>query len=86
VNVLNELGGKYSYPLTWDQGEFEVPYDEAHKAVFTGLQNANVSKISKKQQAAQGDPYRKASLAAVSKARRRPRSDSLQRHAPGARY
>lgn len=49
VDVMSELGGEYSYLSNWEQGEFEVPYDEAHKAVFTILQDANVCKISKKQ-------------------------------------
>ena len=48
VAVLNELGGKYSYLTSWEQGEFEVPYDEAHKAVFKILDDARVCKTSKK--------------------------------------
>lgn len=48
VAVLNELGGKYSYLTTWDHGEFEVPDDVAHKAVFKALADANMCQISKK--------------------------------------
>ncbi|OBF58326.1 hypothetical protein A5787_23520 [Mycobacterium sp. 852002-50816_SCH5313054-b] len=49
VDVLNELGGEYSYLSNWERAEFELPYDEAHKAVLTILQDANVCKINKKQ-------------------------------------
>jgi hypothetical protein len=57
VAVLNELGGKYSYLTTWTTyvfdapvvpDEFEVPYDEAHKAVFTILEGANLCQTRKK--------------------------------------
>jgi hypothetical protein len=45
VAVLNELGGKYSYLTSWEQGEFEVPYDEAHRAVFKILADANLCNL-----------------------------------------
>jgi hypothetical protein len=57
VALLNELGGNYSYLTTWENyevdvtdvpDEFEVPYDEAHKAVFTILEGANLCQTSKK--------------------------------------
>lgn len=48
VAVLNELGGKYSYLTTWTHGKFEVPYDDAHRAVFKVLADANLCKASKK--------------------------------------
>ena len=48
VAVLNELGGRYSYLTTWEHGEFEVPYDEAHRAVFKMLADANLCKVGKK--------------------------------------
>jgi hypothetical protein len=40
--VLNELGGRYSYLTTWERGEFEVPYDETHRAVFKIAADANL--------------------------------------------
>ncbi|TQC46531.1 hypothetical protein EEB14_25670 [Rhodococcus sp. WS4] len=48
VTVLNELGGKYSYLTSWERAEFEVPYDDAHKAVFKITKDANLCKTSKK--------------------------------------
>lgn len=48
VAVLNELGGRYSYLNTWEHDEFEVPYDEAHRAVFKILADANLCKVGKK--------------------------------------
>lgn len=47
VAVLNELGGKYSYLTTWEHGEFEVPYDKAHRAVFKIVADANLCQTSK---------------------------------------
>ena len=46
--VLNELGGKYSYLTSWEQEEFEVPYDEAHRAVFKILTEANLCNLGTK--------------------------------------
>ncbi|QXF84301.1 hypothetical protein HBA53_24665 (plasmid) [Rhodococcus pyridinivorans] len=48
VTVLNELGGEYSYLTTWERGEFEVPYDDAHKAVFKIVKEANLCRTNKK--------------------------------------
>lgn len=48
VAVLNELGGKYGYLTTWEHGEFEVPYDDAHRAVFKIVANAGLCQASKK--------------------------------------
>ena len=48
VAVLNELGGNYINLTTWERDEFEVPYDEAHKAVFGILSDANVCQATKK--------------------------------------
>lgn len=48
VAVLNELGGKYSYLTTWEHSKFEVPYDDAHKAVFKILADAGLCQASKK--------------------------------------
>ncbi|MET3642705.1 hypothetical protein ABIC73_004308 [Prescottella equi] len=48
VSVLNHLGGKYSYLTTWERAEFEVPYDEAHKAVFKNLAESNLCRATKK--------------------------------------
>lgn len=48
VAVLNELGGKYSYLTTWEQDEFEVPYDDAHRAVFKIVAEANLCRTNKK--------------------------------------
>ncbi|WP_027501582.1 YobI family P-loop NTPase [Rhodococcus sp. UNC363MFTsu5.1] len=48
VTVLNELGGKYSYLTTWERSEFEVPNDDAHKAVFKIMDEANQCKARKK--------------------------------------
>jgi hypothetical protein len=48
TTVLNELGGKYSYLTTWERGEFEVPYDEAHRAVFKIAADTNLCRTSKK--------------------------------------
>jgi hypothetical protein len=48
VAVLNELGGKYSYLSSWEQDEFEVPDDRAHKVLLTILQKAGVCKFTKK--------------------------------------
>ncbi|MFG1774773.1 hypothetical protein ACGFIX_34800 [Nocardia salmonicida] len=48
VAVLNELGSPYSYLITWENNEFEVPYDEAHRAVFKILADANRCQTKKK--------------------------------------
>ncbi|SMC65608.1 YobI family P-loop NTPase [Kibdelosporangium aridum] len=48
TTVLNDLGGKYSYLTTWQRDEFEVPYDEAHRAVFKIVADANLCRTSKK--------------------------------------
>ena len=48
VSVLNELGGKYNNLTTWEHDEFEVPYDENHRAVFRILHDANVCKTTKR--------------------------------------
>ncbi|MFB1296578.1 hypothetical protein ACAG24_013760 [Mycobacterium sp. pW049] len=48
VNILNELGGKYSYLSTWEHDEFEIPNDEAHASVFRSLHEANLCKVTKK--------------------------------------
>jgi len=48
VAVLNDLGGEYSNLTTWEQGEFEVPYEDAHRAVFKILADANLCRTSKK--------------------------------------
>jgi len=48
VAVLNELGGKYSYLTSWEQEEFEVPYDEAHRVVFKILTDANLCNLGTK--------------------------------------
>lgn len=48
TTVLNELGGGYSCLTTWERGEFEVPYDDAHRSVFKILAAANLCRTSKK--------------------------------------
>lgn len=48
VSVLNDLGGEYSYLTTWERSEFEVPNDDAHKAVFKIMKDANLCKANKK--------------------------------------
>jgi len=48
VAVLNELGGEYSFLTTWEHGEFEVPYDDAHRAVFKMVADANLCRASKR--------------------------------------
>jgi hypothetical protein len=48
VAVLNDLGGKYSYLTSWEHGEFEVPYDDAHRSVFKIVADANLCQASKK--------------------------------------
>lgn len=48
VAVLNELGSPYSYLMTWENNEFEVPYDEAHRTVFRILADANRCQTKKK--------------------------------------
>lgn len=48
TTVLNELGGTYSYLTTWERDEFEVPYDEPHRAVFKIVADANLCRIGKK--------------------------------------
>lgn len=48
VAVLNELGGVYSYLTTWERDEFEVPYDQAHRAVFKIVADADLCQANKK--------------------------------------
>ncbi|MGW0177211.1 YobI family P-loop NTPase [Rhodococcus sp. NPDC003322] len=48
VVILNDLGGKYSYLTTWERSEFEVPNDDAHKAVFKIMKEAGLCKTNKK--------------------------------------
>ncbi len=48
VPVLNELGGKYGYVTTWEHSEFEVPCDDAHRAVFKIMADANLCQVDKK--------------------------------------
>ncbi|WP_156959383.1 hypothetical protein [Nocardia sp. BMG51109] len=48
VDVLNALGGKYSYLTTWERDEFEVPYDEAHRAVFKTVAEENLCRTNNK--------------------------------------
>lgn len=48
VAVLNELGGDYSNLTTWERGEFEVPFDDAHRAVFKIVSGAGLCRTQKK--------------------------------------
>lgn len=48
VAVLNELGGSYSYLTTRERNEFEVPYNDAHRAVFKTLADAKLCQAGKK--------------------------------------
>lgn len=48
VETLNDLGGQYSYLTTWERGEFEVLYDDAHKGVFKIVKEANLCRTNKK--------------------------------------
>lgn len=48
VAILAELGEPYSNMSTLVETEFEVPYDDAHQAVFGQLEEAGLCKTSKK--------------------------------------
>jgi len=48
VSALIELGEPYSNLSTRHHSEFQVPYDEAHKAVFGRLASAGLCETSKK--------------------------------------
>lgn len=48
VATLVELGEPYSNMSTRLEAEFEVPYDDAHRAVFGQLEEAGLCKTSKK--------------------------------------
>jgi hypothetical protein len=48
VATLVELGEPYNSLSTHQEAEFEVPYDDAHRAVFGQLEEAGLCKTSKK--------------------------------------
>lgn len=48
VATLNNLGKPYSYLSTREEAVFEVPYDDAHKAVFGVLKEADICSFAKK--------------------------------------
>ncbi|WP_280336375.1 hypothetical protein [Nocardia wallacei] len=48
VEILNILGGKYSYLTTWERDEFEIPYDEPHRAVFKIVADEKLCRTNKK--------------------------------------